>query len=271
MKRLLFIAVIWGAALLPPAAQAQMRGGMGFRGTGAAPARTPSGFAGRPSGFAPRPSGFAQRPVVGMGFRSRVSARPVRVNSPQSRVFISGRRTFFPGRRVFFPNRRFHRFARNPFFFPGTCFNGVFDPFCRNGFFFGSSFGWPYDPFLSGFSSFPPEQQQPVVVEQDGNSRELALEVQELSDEIQAMRDEERTRESRNTASNQAASRDDGPNATLVFRDGLQLSVRNYAIAGDTIWVLDEHKAQKIPIAKLDVAATEQVNARNGVELHLPK
>src|SRR5215471_19125468 len=211
MKRLLFIAVIWGAALLPLTAQGQR--GMGFRGGGVAPpVRGPSGFAGRPSGFAPRPSGFVGSPS---GFPARGSAaRPgpmfspvtrgrtsgVGFVSPHSHVFVSGHRAFFPHH-----FRHFHHFNNNPFFFNNSCFNGFFSPFCNNGFFnnglfFGSGFIDPFfDPFYSGFSAPAPEQQ-PAVVEQDSNSRELALEVQQLSDEIRAMRDEQRTREERNAA-----------------------------------------------------------------------
>ena len=288
MKRLLFIAVFWGAALLPVAVQAQR--GMGFRGSAAPPARTNSGFAARPAGvpsagFASRPSGFGSRPSgfgsrpVGFGARPGTFFRPaptfssmgrvrtssgMRVVSPRSHVFISTR-SFFPH------HRHFHHFATNPLFFSHSCFNGFFDPFCRNPFFFGSSFIGPFDPFFSGFSTPAVEQQQPVVVEQDSNSRELALEVQELSDEIQSMREEDRAREDRRNASNKPVVQDFGPDTVFIFRDGLQLSAKNYAVAGDTLWVLDEHKAKKIPMSKLDIPATEQANAKNGVELHLTK
>ena len=277
MKRLLFIAVIWGAALLALPAQAQR--GMGFRGGVAPPAR--GGFVGRSPGFAPRPAGFAPRP----GFVPRPmpggriapgAVRPMpngRIISP-SHVFVPGGHVFFPPNGIAFHGS--HHFHRHHVFF-NTCFNGVFDPFCQNRFLFGSSFIGPFDPFFTGFSYplFPyaqqPEPQQPAVVEQDSRSRELALEVQELSDEIRAMREEQRSRETRKTEEAKPAPRDDGPNATLVFLDGHQLSVRNYAIADGTLWVLDEHKATKIPISKLDVPATEQINAKNGVEIHLPK
>jgi len=272
MKRPLFIAVIWGAALLPLAAQAQSRG-MGFRGP-AAPPRPASGFTGRPAGFAPRPTGFAPRPMPA-GRIAPVTVRPVpngRIISPQSHVFVPGGHVRTNGA-VFFSHKhiRFHHVVHNPFFFGHSCFNGFFDPFCQNRFFFGSGLVYPFDPFYSGFYSQPQEPQQPVVVEQDNNSRDLALQVQELTDEVQSLRDEQRMRESRKDAETRPDPRDDGPNATLVFRDGVQLSVRNYAITGDSVWVLDDHKTQKIPISRLDVAATEQVNARNGVEIHLPK
>ena len=110
-----------------------------------------------------------------------------------------------------------------------------------------------------------------MVVEEGDRDRELALKVQELSDEIELMRDEQRARETRSTSETKPAPQDDRKNTVLVFRDGLELSVRNYAVSGDSIWVLDERKAQNIPLSKLDIAATEQANAKNGVEFRLPK
>ena len=288
MKRPLFIAVLWGAALLPLAAHAQMRGGGGFRGGPvfrgpvAPPARFNSGFATRP-----------MPPRMPVGRVGPVAARPmppVRVTSPQGRGFIPRQRAFFPQGRITFNgfHNRFHHRHRfffntcfdsfgNPFFcnnsFFSSCFNGFGDPFRCNSPFFGpffGGFGLPYyDPFFT--SSYSQPEPQPAVVEETSHDRELALEVQELSDQIQAMRDEERRRDSAKNAPPQPATHDDGPNATLVFRDGLQLSVHNYAVVGDTVWVLDNHTTQKIPIAKLDVGATQQINDKNGAELRLPK
>jgi hypothetical protein len=59
--------------------------------------------------------------------------------------------------------------------------------------------------------------------------------------------------------------------ALFVFRDGRRVSAKNYAIAGQTLWVLDEHNARKYQVSDLDRDATEQANAPNGIELRLPK
>jgi hypothetical protein len=47
--------------------------------------------------------------------------------------------------------------------------------------------------------------------------------------------------------------------------------VRNYAISDHTVWVLSPNSARKIPVAELDVPATQQMNAKNGVEFRLPQ
>ncbi len=55
----------------------------------------------------------------------------------------------------------------------------------------------------------------------------------------------------------------------LVFRDGHQLEVSNYAIMGQTVYVFDAH-AQKIALSDLDVSATVKANDDRGVEFHIP-
>lgn len=268
-------------------AQAQ-RGGMGFRGSSVPPART--GFVARPSGFGP--GNFAPRPMPG-GRIGPIAARPMppaRVIPPQGRVSLPGQRASFTQRGITF-NAFHHRFHHRHRFFFNTCFDSFGNPFfcnnqffssCFNGFnnfncvnpFLFNGFGLPFintgfDPFFAADWQRP-EPEQPAVAEEDSHSRELAAEVQELSDEIQSMRDEQRSREAQKSAPAPEAPKDTGPNAILVFRDGLQLPVRNYAISDDTIWVLDKPN-QKIAISKLDIPATQQVNDKNGLEIHLPK
>jgi|SRR5947207_777136 len=254
MKRLLLVAVFSGAALLPLAAHAQSRG-MGVRGPSAPPARFNSGGFARPAPAARFSSGFAPRTVP--------FARPA---VPQTRVVISGRRTFLPSHnRVVF--RSFHRFHNRPFF-ASTCFNAFCDPF------FGAAFGAPFYPAYAPYDySYAPPPPQPVVINDDSNTRELSRDVERLSDEVERLRDEERSREeARTSPALQAVSprQEEARSIILVFRDGHQLTAQNYAVAGNTLWVLNEHNARKIAIADLDVPATQQANAKNGVEFRLP-
>jgi hypothetical protein len=57
----------------------------------------------------------------------------------------------------------------------------------------------------------------------------------------------------------------------LVFRDGHQLEVRNYAIVGDTLYDIGGSTAKKIKLADLDLVKTAQVNDQRGVDFQLPK
>jgi hypothetical protein len=55
----------------------------------------------------------------------------------------------------------------------------------------------------------------------------------------------------------------------LVFRDGHQQEVTNYAIMGQTVYVLDD-RTQKIPLANLDVPGTVKANDDRGMEFKIP-
>ena len=63
---------------------------------------------------------------------------------------------------------------------------------------------------------------------------------------------------------------DPEPATSLVFRDQHVEEVRNYAIAGGTLWVVTEQAAKKIPLAQLDLPATVKMNDDRGVEFQVP-
>ncbi len=61
------------------------------------------------------------------------------------------------------------------------------------------------------------------------------------------------------------------PATALVFRDQHVEEVHNYAIAGETLWVLNEKAAKKIPLAQLDLPATVKMNDDRGVDFEIPR
>lgn len=284
MKRLSLI-ILGTAALLissPLYAQRGMsgRGGGGgsFHGGGGFRSAPSGGFrSGGPSGFSSAPRGFRSGP----GFSTfGPVARPGGFSSfaPSNRAFSS--RTFVSNRHVFvnrpFGFRRFH----NRFGFFDGCF-GCFSPFFfGGGFFLGSPF-FPYYPgfygdyYGDGYGGYGPPAPQPVVVNSDnGNSAELAAEVQQLTDEVSDLRSEENRRynEDRNRASSGAtlSAKEPAIATIFVFNDGHRISAKSYAIAGQTLWIFSEQAAHKYQLADLDAQATEQANAANGVEFHVP-
>jgi len=130
-------------------------------------------------------------------------------------------------------------------------------------------FDYPYDYYNQ-------PEQQPVVVQSDnGADTQLAIEVQRLSDEISDLRGEQAMQEIRNRPApppgTSMSAVSPAAETTFVFRDGRRLTAENYAITGQTLWILNEHAAKKFALSDLDQAATEQVNSANGVELHLPQ
>ncbi len=65
--------------------------------------------------------------------------------------------------------------------------------------------------------------------------------------------------------------KDEEPATALVFRDQHVEEVHNYAIAGGTLWVLNEKAAKKIPLAQLDLPATVKMNDDRGVDFQVPR
>jgi hypothetical protein len=63
----------------------------------------------------------------------------------------------------------------------------------------------------------------------------------------------------------------DQPETLLVFKDGRQLEVRNYAIVGDTLVDLTDGHRRKVPLAELDVQATAKQNDDRGIDFRLPQ
>jgi hypothetical protein len=57
---------------------------------------------------------------------------------------------------------------------------------------------------------------------------------------------------------------------TLVFADGHKMDVHNYAIVGQNLFNFDGTGPFKIPLAQLNVPATEKLNDDNGVSFKIP-
>jgi hypothetical protein len=60
----------------------------------------------------------------------------------------------------------------------------------------------------------------------------------------------------------------------LVFRDGHQIEIGNYAIVGAMLYDLSARsgrRSPKIQLAELDIPATVRVNEQNGVDFKLPR
>ena len=58
--------------------------------------------------------------------------------------------------------------------------------------------------------------------------------------------------------------------SVLIFRDGHQLEIQNYAIVGETLYDFTPGHARKVPLSQLDVAATMKANEDHGVDFTLP-
>ncbi len=58
--------------------------------------------------------------------------------------------------------------------------------------------------------------------------------------------------------------------AILVFKDGHQMEIQNFALVGQTLYDLTSGRPRKISLADLDLPATEKLNDDRGVSFDLP-
>lgn len=75
---------------------------------------------------------------------------------------------------------------------------------------------------------------------------------------------ERRSSDSMNQAEDPVAA------TVLVYRDQHRQEIQNYAIVGQTLWAFSAGRTRKIPLANLDVAATEKANDDRGIAFRAP-
>jgi hypothetical protein len=99
-------------------------------------------------------------------------------------------------------------------------------------------------------------------------------EINRLEDEVARLRQEREAQESARLnppRPEPAAKAEPQPATVLVFRDSHTQQVQNYAIVGKTLWVFTEQRARRIPLATLDIPATQKTNDDHGVDFRLPQ
>src|ERR1700685_1587402 len=142
--------------------------------------------------------------------------------------------------------------------------------------------GWPYAGYYGypyygwggyGDDSYSSDSYQnyPVYDYSSANAesdRQQAA-IDRLEAEVDRLRQEREARQSQ--SSNASAPKTVVPATELVFRDKHTEEVQNYAIVGQTFWILNAEKARKIPIAQLDIPATQKANEDRGVDFQLPE
>ncbi len=100
-------------------------------------------------------------------------------------------------------------------------------------------------------------QQQPVYIEDNSGLRD---EVSRLADEVERLRDERAQQRT-------PAPREAPVPTTLIYKDGRQAEVQNYAVVGQTLWIFNESHARKVPLSDLNLPATRAANEERGVEV----
>ena len=190
-------------------------------------------------------------------------------SNPNKFVVSSGRR--FIRRSGFVGAVEFRHQRRFPIFFANACFNDPF--FCQqflfsNRFFFAQPVFLPYQVYAYPYYQVAEENPATMVDHEAG----MASEVDRLRGEVEQLRAEEQSREEARKAAPQARPSTEEKMATtiLVFRDGRRSEIQNYAIVGQTLWMLTEQRARKVSMSDFDVEATRKLNADCGVEFRTP-
>jgi hypothetical protein len=106
-----------------------------------------------------------------------------------------------------------------------------------------------------------------VYVTPEGTSQESAGQTQQQINQLQGQ-----------VAQLQAQQRASSPKVNdvhyetvLVYRDGHTENVGNYAVVGNTLWIFNESRARKIPLANLDIPATKRDNQDRGNDFVVPR
>jgi hypothetical protein len=130
-------------------------------------------------------------------------------------------------------------------------------------------------PFYGASLYAEPAYVTPQVVQApaaDQNDADLTSAVQRLAREVEELRSEQAARLS--LQARPQPQSEPGPPATpttLVFRDGRRVDIQNYAIVGQTLWVLEERVSTKVSVSELDLEATQRENRGRGVRFPLPE
>jgi hypothetical protein len=226
--------ILFATLLLPTIIPAGLSAqGRGHRGGAVGAVRAPIS--------SPRSTSVSRIPPVvtpGLG-TPRVSPVAPIVNAP--RVFVH-------------PQRR--AFIQQPFFGFSPFFSSFYSPYF---------YDTPYypSPDYLGQTYIPPEVSQ--------NEADLSYQVQQLSQEVEQLRDQQALASQPSPPPAPAVPEPPPTPTTLVFRDGHRLSIMNYAIVEDMLWVLDENRSDKIPLSDLNLEATEKENRSHGVRFSPPQ
>jgi hypothetical protein len=170
----------------------------------------------------------------------------------------------------------FSGFRRHPRIF--VRFGGrVCDPvffdcrfFSHRRFFFSQPVFFPL-PVYPEYPNQPVYAQPEPQMRDDTRERELETQIANLSEEVASLRMEEQSRYPVRPQERQPEPKHEEQKPTvLVFHDKHILEVRNYAIVGQTLWVLSQRKAKKISVSDLDLAATARLNEERGVQFQAP-
>ena len=170
-------------------------------------------------------------------------------------------------------------FHHGPFPHNG-CWNCFHHHHHFNGYPWGNAYGyWPYayagwdypwyDDYPSDNDADNYQSQAPPNDYYAPPDYQSQAEIDRLHEEVAQLRDE--VRASSSNIPDPPAPKESAPDPTqLVFADKHTEQVENYAIVRQNLWVFDGSRTRKIPLASLDIPATQKANQDQGVDFQIP-
>jgi len=119
-------------------------------------------------------------------------------------------------------------------------------------------------------SDYEPDDQTPLPPPPDADGQ-IAAQLNILAEEIEALRQEQARQVNPEVITAKSAPLPPGPLTILIYKDGRQLQVQNYAVLGKTLTVFSDQAPLKIPLADLDLPATRKLNGDRGVDFVVPE
>lgn len=145
-------------------------------------------------------------------------------------------------------------------------------PYCRQYYSGTPSLGFEpvYPAWFPTVGDETDEAPPPVVAPEE--DPQLAAQVGNLTAEVEMMRQDQESLATRAAAPPEPPPipEEKPPTTVLVYRDGHQTQIQNYAILGGTLWVFADQGTRRVPLAELDVAASQRVNEDRGVDFVAP-
>lgn len=143
-------------------------------------------------------------------------------------------------------------------------------PYCRQYFSGRPGYGVePVYPYWMPSGEVNTSEAAPPAIEPQQDSQ-LADQVGNLSAEVEMMRQDQALRDRRPAAAVPVAPEPNPPKVVLAFRDGHRVEVQNYAIVGNTLWVISDDTTRRVALSDLDLPQTQRVNGDRGVDFAIP-
>jgi len=142
--------------------------------------------------------------------------------------------------------------------------------------FYGGYYYAPYDyyvmdPGVDDTMEDQYAQPGPTIFDSHGvTGRDYARPAPPPQDDYRSDLNRERDREPEQPTKQPLQPVVDQPQTVLVFKDGHQQEIANYAIVGATLYDLSDGRAKKVGLAELDLTATVKQNDERGVDFRLP-